>query len=178
MNNPTWKNDITGNGKENQILGKTGCAITEESSVISSALGKEITPQDINDDKNNFVEDTDLLDMQKVAEDNGLEFDYWTREKQGNLSKKIFELSEADTGYFISAQVAYNSDESLHWVGVEEIEKRINGKSYVKIEPSSSYDTDKNNRTRKSWVLDKNGDMWVDTSDIKKIYTYTTKKNK
>lgn len=54
--------------------------------------------------------------MQKVAEDNGLTFDYWTSEKQGDLRNKITELSESSIEYYISAQVKYNPDGNLHWV--------------------------------------------------------------
>ena len=76
MSDSPWGNDLTGNGTENKTLSYTGCAITEESNVISSATGKDVTPKDINDNKDNFTPNTDLLNMQKVAEDNGLKFDY------------------------------------------------------------------------------------------------------
>ena len=84
--------------------------------------------------------------MQKVAEDNGLKFDYWTSEVQGNLGNKITEISNSDTVEYVSAQVKYNADGNLHWVGVEEVETRADGKTYIKIEPSSVHDTEKVNR--------------------------------
>ena len=176
MSDSPWGNDLTGNGAENKTLSYTGCAITEESNVISSATGKDVTPKDINDNKDNFTPNTDLLNMQKVAEDNGLKFDYWTSEVQGNLGNKITEISNSDTVEYVSAQVKYNADGNLHWVGVEKVETRADGKTYIKIEPSSVHDTEKVNRSRDTWVLDENGNMWVETSDINKIYTY--KKNK
>ena len=176
MSDSPWGNDLTGNGTDNKTLSYTGCAITEESNVISSATGKDVTPKDINDNKDNFTPNTDLLNMQKVAEDNGLKFDYWTSEVQGNLGNKITEISNSDTVEYVSAQVKYNADGNLHWVGVEKVETRADGKTYIKIEPSSVHDTEKVNRSRDTWVLDENGNMWVETSDINKIYTY--KKNK
>ena len=53
MSDSPWGNDLTGNGTENKTLSYTGCAITEESNVISSATGKDVTPKDINDNKDN-----------------------------------------------------------------------------------------------------------------------------
>ena len=176
MSDFPWGKDTTGNGAENKKLSQTGCAITEESNVISSATGNNVTPQTINDNKANFTPKTDLLNMQKVAEDNGLQFDYWTSEVQGNLGNKITEISNSDTVEYVSAQVKYDADGHLHWVGVEDIETRKDGETYVKIEPSSVHDTEKINRPRDSWVLSNDGNMWIETSDINKIYTY--KKNK
>ena len=178
MSDKRWGNQTTGNGVEKETLSHTGCAVTEESNVISSATGKTVTPYDINKDKTNFAPGTDLLNMQKVAEDNGLTFDYWTSGKQGDLGNKITELSESSTEYYISAQVKYNPDGNLHWVGVTDVEKRDDGNTYIKIAPSSVHDIEKINRARDSWVLDENGDMWVLTTDINKIYTYEKNKNK
>lgn len=51
--------------------------------------------------------------------------------------------------------------------------KKINelNKSDTKV-----HDTENINRPRDSWVLANDGNMWIETSDINKIYTY--KKNK
>ena len=176
MNDERWGEETTGNGKESKKLNQTGCAIAEESNVISTMTGKTITPKDIKDNKENFVENTDNLNFEKLAKDNNLELDYWTKEKQGDLQKKINELKNSDTKYFVSGMVRYDIDGHLHWVGIEDIIKRDNGNYYVRIEPSSINDLVKSNRQRNTWVLDDNGNMWIETSDILKILTF--KKNK
>lgn len=181
MSDEDWGENPTGYGTEHKnnkntgMLQNTGCAVTEMSNVVSSASGRDITPKDINNDKSNFAEDTDLLNMQKVAEDNGLKFDYWTKEKQGDLGKKIKENNNSNKKYYISGQVKYDEEGDLHWVGIEDIKVGKDGKSYVKIAPTSVNDTNKNSRRRETWQTDENGDMWVETSDINKIYTYEEK---
>jgi hypothetical protein len=186
MSDPEWANELTDNGidyknSDGDIgqLRNTGCAITEMSNVISSATYKTLTPKDINDDKSYFATGTDNLYMQKVAEDNGLVFDYWKKAVQGDLGNKISELNDSEDQYYISAQVKYKEDdEKSHWVGISAIETREDGKTYAKIEPTSARDTLKSQRPRDSWALDDNGDMWIETSDINKIYTYQKKKGK
>ncbi|MCR4939958.1 MAG: DUF6531 domain-containing protein [Treponemataceae bacterium] len=183
MGDSAWRNELTGNGvdflaEKGEIgqLRNTGCAITEMSNVISSATDIILTPKDINDDKSYFAAGTDNLYMQKLAEDNGLIFDYWTKNVQGDLGKKITELKNNKNEYLISAQVKYKEeDEKSHWVGITDVETREDGKTYAKIAPTSILDTSKSHRPRDSWVLDENGDMWIETSDINKIYTYKNK---
>lgn len=186
MSDGRWGDDVTGNGidnakdKEDGMLKVTGCAITEMSNILSTVTNKEITPQTINNTKENFSEGTDLLKMQTLGEENGLVFDYWTKDKQGNLSTKIKELAGNDQNLYISAQVKYKLNGASHWVGIVGVETRADGKTYVKIAPTSVNDKKKESRKRDSWKLDENGDMWIETSDINKIYTFekTDKKTK
>ncbi len=186
MGDSEWADELTGNGvdftakkgKSGQLK-NTGCAITEMSNVISSATGKTITPKDINDNKSYFATGTDDLYMQQLAEDNGLSVSSFYKSDYGDLGNKISELNDSENQYFISTQVKYTEDdEKSHWVGISAIETREDGKTYAKIEPTSARDTLKSQRPRDSWALDDNGDMWIETSDINKIYTYQKKKGK
>ncbi len=178
MSDTDWGDLPTGYGtehKKNKDVGRlkdTGCAITEMSNIISSATGKTITPKDINDDKNNFTINTDLLNMKDLGEKYDLEFDYWTKNKQGNLGKKLSELSQSSKKYYIAAQVRYKENGTLHWVGIVDIIIGKDGKIYAKIAPTSTNDTKKSARKLDSWKLDENGDMWIETSEINKIYTF------
>ena len=169
---------ILGNGVENAKFSDQGCAVTEMANIISSFTGLNITPNILNSDKSNFAENTDLLLMQDVGEKYGLEYDYWTQEKQGDLSTKITELITSDETYYISAQVYYNEKDCKHWVGITDIKTTEEGKTLVKIAPTSKNDTVKANRRRDTWQLDENDDMWVETSDIVKIYTYEVNNKK
>ena len=169
---------ILGNGVENAKFSDQGCAVTEMANIISSFTGLNITPNILNSDKSNFAENTDLLLMQDVGEKYGLEYDYWTQEKQGDLSTKITELITADETYYISAQVYYNEKNCKHWVGITDIKTTEEGKTLVKIAPTSKNDTVKANRRRDTWQLDENDDMWVETSDVVKIYTYEVNNKK
>ena len=179
MNEGEWKDDTLGNGIEGVTVGYAGCAVTEMSNVISATTGTETTPRAINDEESYFAPNKDDLDMRKVAEDNGLTFDYWTTERQGDLSTKITEIKNSSSEYYVSAQVKYNPEGNFHWVGITDIKIDADGNSSVKIAPSSIYDTQKSSRQRDTWVQDSEGSMWVATSDINKIYTYeTNKKNK
>ena len=178
MSDTDWGDLPTGYGTEHKknkdvgMLKDTGCAITEMSNIISSATGKTITPKDINDDKNNFTINTDLLNMKDLGEKYNLEFDYWTKDKQGNLGKKLSELSQSSKKYYIAAQVRYKENGALHWVGIVDIIIDKDGKIYAKIAPTSTNDTKKSARKLDSWKLDENGDMWIETSEINKIYTF------
>jgi len=169
---------ILGNGVENAKFSDQGCAVTEMANIISSFTGLNITPNILNSDKSNFAENTDLLLMQDVGEKYGLEYDYWTQEKQGDLSTKITELITSDETYYISAQVYYNEKNCKHWVGITDIKTTEEGKTLVKIAPTSKNDTVKANRRRDTWQLDENDDMWVETSDVVKIYTYEVNNKK
>lgn len=116
--------------------------------------------------------------MKQVAENNELVFDYWTSDVQGNLGTKLKEIKESSTEYYVSAQEKYTEDGKLHWIGVSDVETRDDGKTYMKVAPTSVYDTDKASRTRDTWIKDEDGNMWIETSDVNKIYTYEKKKNK
>lgn len=174
MNEGEWEEDKVGNGQK--LMSKIGCAVAEMSNIVSSETQQHVTPRDINRNKDNFSSGTDNLNMQKVAEDNGLEFDYWTKGKT-NLGSKLVDITASDDAYYVSAQVKYNEDDDTHWVGVDNVVEK-DGKLYIEITGSSVNDTNKANRRRESWVKDERGKMLVEVNDIEKIYTYKSNKNK
>ena len=188
MQEEQWGEQVTGNPERkltqskinnpNRNIGfikENGCYLDGYCEASITLTGQDYTPD-------YFNQYTYLFDSQqnfnyaRASNITGLPNDYWIKKVQGDLGKKITEISNSDTVEYVSAQVKYDADGHLHWVGVEDIETHADGETYVKIEPSSVHDTEKINRPRDSWVLANDGNMWIETSDINKIYTY--KKNK
>ena len=170
MNKGVWRDDWTGNGVEDKRLRETGCAITVMSNIVSTATRNGTTPCTINAQKDNFSFNTDDLSMQKVGENSNLKFDYWTKEHT-DLSRKLKELDSSSGQFYIAAQVKYNAAGDSHWVGVNDVIE-FDGKAYIEVSASSTFDRDKDNRPRSTWSLRRNGKMYIEVSDINKIYTF------
>jgi len=46
------------------------------------------------------------------------------------------------------------------------------GKTYIEVSPSSTFDASKSSRPRDTWGVRRNGKMYIEASDIQKIYTF------
>jgi len=169
MNEGIWRADPTGDNIGHKSLYETGCAVTTMSNILSAALSSFITPREINNKKSNFVAKSDRLNMQKVGEDKGLTFDYWTS-AHTNLLKKIKELEGSSSEFYVAAEVKYNSKGDTHWIGISGVVE-IGGKEYLEIAASSTNDDDKASRPRSSWKA-ANDRMYIEVSDVNKIYTF------
>lgn len=175
MHDARWGSDLLGNSAD-VLVKKEGCYAAAFSSAATALTGKTVTPATLNQDKsNNFAKNSQSMLPQQAAAKQGLVQDYWTQANQGDLKNKINELNDSSTKYAVLAQVPYNSNGDLHWVGVNGGTIIDSGKEYIQATGSSKFDYIKESRP-KDWVI--NGDtILIPTSDIIRIDTFT-KNNK
>ena len=108
--------------------------------------------------------------MGKVGQNYGLKMEKFLA-GEVDIGEKLGELISSGKEYYIAAQVEYNETGCKHWVGVNDY-LSFNGEDCIEISPTSVNDTVKANRRRDSWQLGEDGKMYVEVSDITKIYVF------
>ena len=173
MQNKSWGNDTLGNSS-NTLVKNSGCYLTGVTMAISNLNKKSADLQSINDMKGCFSGAN--LDGSKVASEFGFKFDYWTKAKQGDLGNKINELNNNSDRNSILAKISYNSDDSNqanHWVGISGgtiTDLDLGDGTFVKITGTSINDK---LDTRPSYWKEKNGELYIPTSQIERIHIFT-----
>ena len=177
MHGPDWENDHLGYSSTNTV-GKEGCVVSGLSEIVNALTGSDITPKDVNDNKDNFREGTDCVDFNAVATNYGLTHSSYASDgKSSTMESKIDELNNSATRNAVLAQVQYGKDaDDLHWVGIIGGVVSIGGMAYVCISQTSCYDnvTVGSIRADAGWVKGADGFVYVPVENIARLETYTT----
>lgn len=174
MQDSRWGALVLGNSSASDaaLIQEAGCYLTGYSSAaITLTENTAYTPEYFNgmsvlfDSEQNF-------NSTEASEITGLTNDYWTKNKQGNLNRKINELQQSDTEYVVMAQVPYNSDGDLHWV---EIYGGADDDGWVNVIGTSVNDSNKaGSRGNLTDVWDfSDSTVKIQTSEIEQIRTFT-----
>ena len=183
MQDSRWHNEYLGNSSSIKIEAQ-GCFLTGFSLIVSALIGKgnlynksAFTPQQINYFKTYFEKNSQSMSSSTVGENYKLQWDYWTKSKQGDLADKLSELAESVTSYGILGQVAWNPSDpntANHWVYINSSpvdggELGVKNRTFVEIIGTS--DNDIPSKRPAGW-LEKDGKIYIPTDMIEKIYTW------
>lgn len=179
MQNEKWGKMVLGGilSEGALLVENAGCYLTGYSSAAITLTGNGFYTPDFFNTMSELFTDDQLFNSVNASQIIGLETDYWTKAVQGNLSKKIEELNQADDEYVIMAQVPYDESGHLHWI---EVYGEADDDGWINVVGTSENDTAGNSlRTALSdvWKFTEN-EIQVNTEDITQIRTFTAEKTK
>ena len=182
MHDTSWGSSNLGNSS-NVKINKAGCYLMGFANAVATLLNDSggmnrvlLNPGMLNLNKTNFAAGSASMDPAVAAKNYGLVQDYWTRGKQGDLAGKLEELHEEETSYSILAKVAWdakNPDDANHWVGISGdviYDEDLGEGGYVLVTGTSMYDKP---GSRPSYWKEKDGNIYIPTSEIERIHTFT-----
>lgn len=176
MNEGPWVNENLGYS-ESETIGKYGCVIAGVCRNYNSLTGEDMNPSDLNANKSYFSDGTGDFNFQKFADDKNLGL-IDSRTKNGDdMTESMYGLLLSDKKFTVSVQVKYNEDGDLHWVGVDAVLGKGDGKLKIQIAPTSQNDKSKSSRRRDGWTISEDGkEMEVDITDVTGIVAFYEKK--
>lgn len=183
LNDMQYYQNINLGNSNSSYIQSSGCYVNGGSGVVNTLQDTNYTAIDLNNDKSNFVKDSDLMNTESFSKNYGLIFKDYAKSKKSKVEMDYIIDSydsspEADVAMIKVDYTKDNKEFSGHWVCIEGKTYKIGNESYIKICGTSVNDRAENIKANRPdcWIESK-GDVCVPVSEIEILRVFKKDKN-